>query len=96
MTDQTNNVAFIVNPEAKASFHDDGMVILHAGNGCLYKSNITGALIWRGIELKLSLEAIAGEIGLDYQIAVAAAREHATRFLTALERNALIQREALS
>ena len=96
MTDQTNNIAFIVNPEAKASFHDDGMVILHAGNGCLYKSNITGARIWRGIELKLSVEAIVGEISIEYQIAEAAAREHATRFLTALERNALIQREALS
>jgi len=96
MTNQTANFAFTVNPEAKASFHDDGIVILHAGNGRLYKSNITGARIWRGIERQLSLEAIVGEISREYQIAEATAREHATRFLTALERNALIQREALS
>jgi hypothetical protein len=96
MTNQISDFSFIVNPEATASFHDDGIVILHAGNGGLYKSNGTGARIWRGIEQRLSLEAIADEISEEYRIARAAAREDTVRFLTALEHNALIQREALS
>ena len=96
MKNQTNDFNFTVNPEATASFHDDGIVILHAGNGTLYKSNGTGARIWRGIEQQLSLEAIAREISEEYRIALAAAREDTVRFLTALERNALIHREAVS
>jgi len=96
MSNQIRDFSFTVNPEATASFHDDGVVILHAGKGTLYKSNGTGARIWRGIEQQLSLEAIADEISSEYQIARAAAREDTVRFLTALEHNALIRREAVS
>ena len=96
MTNKISDFSFTVNPEATASFHDEGIVILHAGKGTLYKSNGTGARIWRGIEQQLSLEAIADKISSEYRIARAAAREDTLRFLTALERNALIHREAVS
>ena len=43
MTSQISNFSFSVNPEAAASFHDDGIVILHAGSGRLYSSSETGA-----------------------------------------------------
>lgn len=96
MTNQIRDLSFTVNPEAAASFHDDGVVILHTGKGRIFASNGTGARIWRGIEQRLTLEAIAEEISRWYQIALTTAREHTIRFLAELERHELILREALS
>ncbi len=91
-----SNFSFTVSPEAAASFHDDGIVILHAGHGRLFSSNGTGARIWRGLEQQLTLEAIAEEISGEYQIARTIAREHTLNFLTVLEQHALIQKGAPS
>jgi hypothetical protein len=96
MTKRIRDFSFAVNPEAAASVHDSGIVILHIGNGQLYASNGTGARIWRAVEEQLSLEAIADEISDAYQIARATAREHVLRFLAELERHTLIHREAES
>lgn len=96
MASQISNMSFTVNPEAVRSFHDDGVVILHAGNGRLFSSNETGARIWRGIEQQLSLETIATEISSAYHIAGTTAREHTLSFLTALEQQALIRIEVAS
>ncbi len=96
MTNQITEIRFTVNPEAVRSFHDDGVVILHAGNGRLFSSNETGARIWRGIEQQLPLETIASEISAAYQIARTTARAHTLGFLTALEEQALIRREVAS
>ena len=93
MTNQITEISFTVNPEAVRSFHDDGLVILHAGNGRLFTSNETGARIWRGIEQQLSLETIAQEISNAYQIARNTAREHTRNFLATLEQQGLIKRE---
>jgi hypothetical protein len=95
-TNSIGGLGFTVNPEAVASIHDDGIVILHTGRGRLFSSNGAGARIWRGVERKLSLEAIAGEISGEYNIAGTTAREHAVRFLAELERQALIRRGAVS
>ncbi len=89
---KTSNLSFTVNPQAAASFDDDGMVILHVGNGSLYKSNRTGAVIWRGVEQGLSVHAIAEEISIAYQVAETTAREDTLGFLAQLERNALIHK----
>lgn len=94
MTNHIGDLSFIVNPEAVASFHDDGMVILHTGAGRLFTSNGTGARIWRGVERRLPLEAIAGEISGEYKIAHTTARDHAANFLAELERHMLIRRGA--
>ena len=91
-----NQISFTINPEAVRSFHDDGVVILHAGSGRLFSSNETGARIWRGIEEQLSLETIASDISNAYHIARATAREHTRSFLTALEQQALIRIEVAS
>lgn len=96
MRKQITEISFTVNPEAVHSFHDDGLVILHAGNGRLFTSNETGARIWRGIEQQLPLETIAKEISSVYKIAWATAREHTLNFLAALEQQALIKREVAS
>lgn len=96
MANQISNFSFTANPEAAASFHDDGIVILHTGKGRLFTANGTGARIWRGVEQQLPLEAIAEEISGEYKIAGATAREHTIRFLGQLEQHQLIYREAVS
>ena len=91
-----SQISFTVNPDAVRSFHDGGLVILHAGNGRVFTSNETGARIWRGIEQQLPFESIASEISSAYHIARATAHEHTLRFLSALEQQALIRREVAS
>jgi len=93
MTNQSSDVSFTLSLEAAASFHDDGVVILHTGKGTLFTANPTGARIWRGIAQQLSLEAIANGISDEYQVAARTAREHTICFLAELERQTLIQRE---
>ena len=87
---------FTVSPEATASVHDEGLVILHLGNGTFFSCNGTGARIWEAIERHLSLEAIAAEISSAFEIALTTAHQHTVRFLDELELHALIQREAAS
>jgi Coenzyme PQQ synthesis protein D (PqqD) len=96
MTNQIGDFSFTVSPEAIASFHDEGMVILHTGVGRLFTSNGTGARIWNGVERRMPLEDIAEEISGEYNIDCATAREHAARFLAELERHRLIQRRSAS
>lgn len=95
MTKQSD-FSFTVSPEAAASFHDDGIVILHAGQGRLFSSNGTGARIWRGLEQQLTLDTIAEKINDEYQIGRNIAREHTLNFLTVLEQHALIEKGASS
>lgn len=90
------NGSFFLSPEASASTHDNGIVILHAGKGRVFSSNKTGALIWRGIEERRSLDGIIEEISGEFQIAGTTARAHMINFLAALEQQALIRREVAS
>ena len=96
MRSQISNFSFSVSPEATASTHDDGVVILHTGKGRVFSSNKAGALIWRGIEQRWSLDGIVEEISSKFQIAGSTARAHTLKFLAALEQQALIKREVAS
>ena len=96
MTHEVNNFSFSPNREAAASFHDDGVVILHTGKGRVFSSNRTGAQIWRGIEQQLSMDLIARELSGEYQIPLTTAREHTVHFLAELQRHELVQREVRS
>jgi len=93
---QTSDFTFTVNSEAAASLHDDGIVILHTGRGCLFSANRIGARIWRGIEQQMPLETIAEQISSEYQIDLTSAREHTDHFLAQLQKQKLILREAMS
>lgn len=93
MTKTNINFTFTVNPDATASIHNDGIVILDVGSGCVYTGNMTGARIWRGVQRRLPLDAIAEEISNEYQIGQSTACEHVASFLAELERHSLIERE---
>lgn len=96
MTNQISNFSFSVSPEASASAHDAGIVILHTRKGQVFSSNKTGAMIWQGIERGRSLDLILEEISSEFQIAGTTARAHTLKFLAALEQQALIKREVVS
>ena len=82
-----------VDAEAAGSIHENGIVILHIGNGRVFAANKTGARIWRGILREQPLNTIATEISNEYQIPVAVAFEHVEIFITDLERHSLVQRQ---
>ena len=88
-----NDGRLTVDSEAASSIHENGIVILHMGNGRVYAANETGGRIWRGIEQKESLKAIAAEISDEYQIPITSAREHIRAFVADLECHSLIRRE---
>jgi hypothetical protein len=96
MTKEISDFSFTVSPQAAASFHDDGIVILHTGKGRLFSSNRTGAQIWCGLEQRLSMDVIARELSGSYQIPLATAHEHAVHFLAQLQRHELVQRKVVS
>lgn len=82
-----------VDAEAAGSIHENGIVILHLGNGRVYAANKTAARIWHGILQEQSLNKIANEISDEYQIPVAVASEHVGAFVSELERQSLVQRQ---
>ena len=88
-----NDGRLTVDSEAASSIHENGIVILHLGNGRVFASNETGARIWRGIEREQSLKAIAAEISDEYQIPITSAYEHIRAFIAGLEHHSLIRRE---
>jgi len=90
------DVNFSLSPEASASTHDNGIVILHTGKGRVFSSNKSGALIWRGIEQHRSFDGIVAELSGEFQITGTTARAHAIDFLAALEQQSLIRREVAS
>ena len=83
-----------ISPEAVASVHDGGVVILDNTKGRLYSSGPAGAYIWRCIEQQLSLDAIAESLHADFQVDLIMAREHTARFMEQLHGNGLIERRA--
>ena len=93
MTKETSETKFILNCEAAASIHENGIVILHLGNGRVYAANETGARIWSRIQQQAGFDTIADEISSEYQIGRTTACEHVVGFLAELERHSLIQRE---
>ena len=93
MKNQLAKLSFAVSPEASASTHDKGIVILHAGSGCIYGSNEIGASIWRSLEEKLATQVITQEISKQYELADEVAHSHVSRFVAELEQHGLIERQ---
>lgn len=89
-----NDPEIKINPEAVASVHESGVVILDNSRGRLYSSGPAGAYIWRCIEQRLSVEAIAERLHADFQVELTTARDHTARFMEQLHGNGLIERRA--
>ena len=94
MANHNCELSIVVNPEAAASFHEDGMVIFHTGKGRLFSANGAAARIWAGLCERLPLETIVERISNEYEVSSTFVREHALSFLAQLESHHLIQRGA--
>jgi hypothetical protein len=77
-----------------ASVHESGIVLFDASHGRIFSANRTGARIWRRLERHGSVEDAAGDLSLAYGVPLATAREHARRFVAALESAKLVERVA--
>ena len=53
------------NACVRMSVHDAGAVFLHMPDARLFAANPVGADIWKGIELQLDADAMAGVFGVD-------------------------------
>ena len=91
MADQTISYSVRLNPDAAASVHEHGLVILHVPSGRIFTSTQTGACIWQCLKERLPLEGIAAKLARDFRIDRTTAREDAARFLAELERNGLTE-----
>jgi hypothetical protein len=59
---QNSVAALTISPYARANAEGDQLVILDIASGRIYRSNVTGMLVWRAFEANHSLEAIAEEV----------------------------------
>jgi hypothetical protein len=89
---KTSKGAIMLNPNITASIHNAGLVVLHIPTGRLFTSNLTGALVWQGLERKTSIDGIATEISQEFGVPEEAVREHTMQFVFELERNGLVVR----
>ena len=80
-----------VRPDVRASFHPDGLTLLHISTGRVFVCNRTGARIWQGMSAGLNLDAIAEEISGEYGVAHDLARQHAGSFLGELHRQGFVR-----
>ena len=83
---------FTTSREASADIQDEGIVILHVGQGRLYRSNAVGASIWRAIERQLPTQEIVNQVSHEFQVSSSVAREQSVRFISQLENQKLIHR----
>ncbi len=80
-----------ISPEAVASAHEDGIVILDGRRGRLFTANLAGRSIWQSIEEHLSFEGIAEKLCSEFQFARETTDEYTARFLAELEGYSLIE-----
>jgi hypothetical protein len=82
----------IPSSHVAASIHDDGLVLLHTGEGRLFASNRAGARIWEALERGTPIEMIASGMTTSYGIATERASRDVAAFLAQLERHGLLER----
>lgn len=83
-------VAWAVAPDVRSSVHDDGVAILHIPTGRVFLCNRTASRIWQGVVDGLSSEDTCDEISREWGVTRALVHQHASSFLTELERRRLV------
>ncbi len=76
--------------DVKASVHEDGLVLLHAGRGRVFSANRVGAHIWRGLTEGQSPELVAAAISREFEVPAERAHEDTIAFVAQLERAGLL------
>ena len=79
-----------IHPEVRASFHADGLTLLHIPSGRVFVCNRTGARIWHGLSRGLNADSIADEISRAHGAQRDVVKEHTETFLGQLIRQRLV------
>jgi hypothetical protein len=75
------------------SDHDTGAALFDARDGRLFSTNLVGARIWRGLECRQEIGAIAADISREYDIEYVLALEQSLRFAEQLRQAKLVDEE---
>jgi hypothetical protein len=73
------------SPDIRTSFDGNGAVFLDLRRGTIFRSNLVGAAVWKGLAAGNDQWAISGQLARDYGIAVERVAQDVARFLTQLE-----------
>jgi hypothetical protein len=80
----------IVPSGVRASLEGDNLVFLHIGKGLVYKSNLTGTRIWRGLMKRQPPRLIAEQLSKEYGVPQEQVERHVTDFVADLRQHGLI------
>ncbi len=80
----------IVPSEVRASVEGDNLVFLHIGKGLVYKSNLTGTRIWKGLMNRQPPRLIAEQLSKEYGVPQEQVERHVTDFVADLRQHGLI------
>lgn len=81
---------FRIARDVKASFHPDGVVLIHLGRGTVFSANRVGAMIWNGAVARWSLDRMAASVSNEFHIPPQTAQHDATEFLAQLAAEGLL------
>jgi len=93
-TFSSTSLGFRVAPDAKASTHAGGVVLMSVSRGAVFSANRVGALIWNAAAERWNLDRVVESIRCEFDIPAESAREDAAEFLAQLAAAGLLIREA--
>ncbi len=88
--------SFRPSPHVRASFSDDGLVLLDIDRGVVLSANAIGARIWELIELGQNASDIAARIASDYGVPQERVQGDVRAFIGSLVARELIVEESRS
>jgi hypothetical protein len=80
-------------PEVRASVHDGGVVLLHAGTGAVFSANRVGATIWQRVAQTWDVGQVVASVSAEFQVARQEAQKDTTEFVAQLEAAGLVIRD---
>jgi Coenzyme PQQ synthesis protein D (PqqD) len=92
IVENKGRVCFTPSSDARATVAEDGVVFLHLRSGIVFRSNRVGAAIWRALDRRQDIAAIASDIGREYGVPLEQAARDAMGFITQLEAQGFLTR----
>jgi hypothetical protein len=83
---KTDDARWEVSPDVRATYSEDGAVLLDIDKGLCYSLNVVGSRIWVAIESQpgIHLESILDSLQRDFQVAREQLRTDAEEYLSTL------------
>ena len=89
------NAKWLVSPDVRATYSEDGAVLLDIGKGVCYSLNVVGARMWLTIDASqsgITLEGILDALETHFEVPRKELEADTAEYLDKLERMGLIQR----